>query len=115
VRAVEDDEEREALVAGEPMVGSGGDEDRVSLREVPWLSLDLDVTLAVEHDVDLVERMRRLAVGLWSDEHVDADLESGGLMDYLVPTALVGQPLGGASNVEALHERERTTHLTSAR
>ena len=58
--------------------------------------------------------MRRLAVGLWSDEHVDADLESGRLMDDLVPTALGGQPLGGPSNVEVLHERERTT-LTSAR
>lgn len=97
------------------MVGSGGDEDRISLRDVPKLALDLDIALAVEHDVDLVERMRRLTVGLGSDEHVDADLESGRLVDDLVPTALAGQPLGGASNVEALHERERTTQTTSVR
>lgn len=96
------------------MVGSGGDEDRVPFGDVPQLSLDLDVAFASEHDVDLVERVRGLAVGLGSHEHVDADLESGGLMDDLVPTALAGQPLGGASNVEALHERERTTQVTSA-
>ena len=62
MRAVEDHEERERLVTGEAVVGVRCDEYGLALRDVPRLSLDLEVAFPFEHDVDLVVRVRRLAV-----------------------------------------------------
>src|SRR5512133_761865 len=113
VRAVEDHEQRDGLVAGEPVLCVGGDEHGVPLRDAPRLAVDLDVGRALEDDVDLVVAVRRLTVGLGGYEDVDAELEPGRLMDDLVPATRFPEPRGRGRDVEALHgptlarERER--------
>jgi hypothetical protein len=56
--------------------------------------------------------VRRLAVGLGRDEHVDADLEPRRLVDDLVSTAGLGEAARGRVDVEALHARDATTEHT---
>ena len=58
-----------------------------------------------EHDVDLVVHMRLLAVGLRRDEHVDADLEPGRLVDDLVPASSLLEPAPGRFDVRARPSR----------
>jgi len=57
------------------VVVAGSDERCFALPEPLNLALDLEVALSVQHDVDLVERVRRLPVRLGRDEDVDPDLE----------------------------------------
>src|SRR3972149_1373464 len=48
VGAVEDDQQRQALVSGKAVVVAGGDEDSLALRHPALLPLDLDLPLTVE-------------------------------------------------------------------
>ena len=84
---LEQHEHAQLLVAGEPMLGAGGDEDRVALAELDRLAFDLQRAAALDHDVDLVVLVRLLAVGLGRDQHVDAQLEPGRAVDDLVAAA----------------------------
>ena len=61
-----------------------------------------------ENDVHLVVDMRLLAVGLGRDEHVDADLEPGRLVDDLVAAAGLLQAAPGRSDVQRIHGDEPT-------
>ncbi len=63
------------------MVRMRRNEHGLALRDAVRSSVDLDVALAVEHDVHLVERVRRLTIGRGRDEHVDADLQARRLVD----------------------------------
>src|SRR5438270_401238 len=81
---LEDHKHAQPLVADEAVLGSRRDEDGASLLELDPLVLDLEHAAALQHDVDLVVLVRLLAVGLGRDEHVDADLETGGAVDDLV-------------------------------
>ena len=90
------------------MLGVGGDEDRLALRELDFRALYLEHARAFEDDVDLVVLVRLLAVGLGSDEHVDADLETGRRVDDLVATAL-GEASAGARDVEEVLRAEAQT------
>ena len=95
------------------MLGASGDEDGVPLHDAPRLAVDLDVGRAFEHDVDLVVRVRRLAVGLGGYEDVDAELEPGILVDDLVPASRLPEPRGGRRDIEALHGRDATSRATA--
>ena len=91
------------------MVGSGRDEDGLALGEPLSLVLDLERALSVEDDVDLVEGVRRLPVGLGRDEDVDADLETQRRVDDLVATALPREPCSAGAHGEVLHALDRTS------
>jgi len=67
------------------MVGAGRDEDRLPFDERNGGSVDLERSAAFEHHVDLVVGVRLLLVWLWSDEHVDAELEARRFVGDLVP------------------------------
>lgn len=66
------------------MLDAGGYEDLVVGRDTPAGTVDLDLSCAGEHHVDLVERVRRLRVGGWREEDVDTKLEPRRLVDHLV-------------------------------
>jgi hypothetical protein len=87
----ENDEQAQRLVGAEAVLSAGGDEDRLSLRELDLLALDRQHSGALEDDVDLVLLVRLLAVGLGRDEDVDADLEPRRLVDDLVAAAAGGE------------------------
>jgi hypothetical protein len=67
----------------------------------------IDLALAVEDDVDLVERVRNLLVLLRRDEDVHADFEPGGRVDDLVPASAVRESSRGRGDAEVLHRRDR--------
>src|SRR5881397_2620124 len=69
--AREDDEHRELLVGGEPMVGARLDEDRMALPHGNALTFHLEHARALEHEIDLVVLVGLLPVRLRGDEHVD--------------------------------------------
>ena len=75
MRAVEHDEQAQRLVAREAVLVAGPDEDGFPFFEMPYVTFDLDVALAVENDVDLIEVVWHLPVRFGSDQDVDADLE----------------------------------------
>ena len=75
MRAVEDDQQGELLVCREAVLGAGGDEDGLSLLERYRAAFDLEHAGALEDDVDLVELMGLLPVGLRSEEHT-SELQS---------------------------------------
>ena len=66
------------------MLGARRDEQRVADSGLEPLRLDLEDTTPFEDDVELVVRVRLLAVRLGSDEHVDPELEPRGLVQDLV-------------------------------
>jgi gamma-glutamyltranspeptidase/glutathione hydrolase len=108
VRPVEDDEQREVLVGREPVVGAGGDEERASLLEGCLDALDVEHAAALEHDVDLVELVGLLSIGLGRDEYVDPDLEAGRRVDDLVTATTLGERLSRLVHVEGVHRPEPT-------
>jgi gamma-glutamyltranspeptidase/glutathione hydrolase len=106
VRAVEDDEQGEVLVGGEAMLVARCDEERTTLLESGRDALDFENASAVEDDVDLVEIVGLLAVGLGRNQHVDADLETRRRMDDLISAPSLGKRLAGLVHVERVHRQE---------
>ena len=105
VGAVEDDEQREVLVGCESVVGAGRDEERAAFLQRCLHALDFQDAGAFENDVDLVVLVRLLAIRLWRNQHVDADLEPGRGMNDLVAATLLAQLLAGCVDVERVHGR----------
>ena len=103
---LEQHEHAQLLVAGEAMLGAGGDEDRVALAELDRLAFDLQRAAALDHDVDLVVLVRLLAVGLGRDQHVDAQLEPGRAVDDLVAAARGNEPRPATGDVERMCTRQ---------
>ncbi len=87
------------------MVGPCTDEDGASLRELDRLALDVEDAAPLQHDVDLVPLVRLLAVRLRGHEHVDADLDAGGLVDDLVASVPRGEALSHMADVEGVRDR----------
>ena len=69
------------------------------------LAFDVEHAVPFEDDVDLVVVVRLLAVGLWGDEDVDADLETGGGVDDLVAAGFAQAFLHGF-DVEGVRDLE---------
>jgi hypothetical protein len=74
-----------------------------ALADLDLLALDLECAPPFEDDVHLVVHMRLLAVGLRRDEHVDADLEAGRLVDDLVPASRLLEPAPRHFDVQRVH------------
>jgi hypothetical protein len=69
----------------------------------------------LEHDIDLVVLVGLLPVGLRSDEHVRAELQSRGAVDDLVAAVLGDEPLAAALDVEWMGRLERLIDLITHR
>ena len=91
------------FVRGEAMLGPGFDEDCPAFLHRNLLAADVEDAGPLEDDVQLVVRVRLLAVGLRSYQAVHADLEAGGLVDDLVATAGLTEPLLDGCNFECVH------------
>ena len=85
-----------------------GDEERHALRERRRRAFDLEHAAAFEHDVDLVLLVGLLAVGLGSDEHVDADLEPRRAVHDLVAAAARGERAPRLVDVERVRPGDMT-------
>ena len=59
--------------------------------------------MSLEDDVHLIVVVRLLAVGLGRDEHVDAELQSGRLVDDLVAAAGGYEPFLNLPDPEGVH------------
>ena len=103
--ALEQHEHREMLVRCEAVLGAGLDEDGASFGDVDPASGDLERAVSVEDDVDLVVVVRLLAVRLWRDEDVDADLEAGRAVHDLVAAAATGEAALDRADVELVSHR----------
>src|SRR5262245_31567791 len=90
------------------MFGTFCDEERASLLERRFHAFDVEHAAALEHDVDLVELVGLLPVGLGRDEDVDADLEAGRRMDDLVAASALCERLSRPVHVEGVHRPEPT-------
>jgi hypothetical protein len=88
------------LVRREAVVGAGLDENGASLTDSHLLALDLQRAGALEHDVELVVLVRLLTIRLGRDQDVDADLETGGVVDDLVPSTGLVEPLLDRGDLE---------------
>jgi hypothetical protein len=84
VGPVEDDEENESLKSRNRCSTPAGTKTWSSAAIRLRAPVDLDLSCAGEHHVDLVERVRRLRVGGWREEDVDTKLEPRRLVDHLV-------------------------------
>jgi hypothetical protein len=84
------------------VVGSGGDEERLPLRDGQLLALHGEDARPLEHHVDLVVLVRLLAVGLGRDEDVDADLQARRLVDQIVAAVPRGEPALDLCDLEAV-------------
>ena len=84
---VADDEHAQLFVDREPALGAGLDVNGGAFGNRHRFTLDLEHARAFENDVHSVAVIRLLAVGLGSDEHVDAKLEARRLVDDLVAAA----------------------------
>ena len=82
------------------MLGARRDKERHAFGECGRRILDLEDAASLEHDVDLVFVMGLLPIGLWSDEHVHADLESRRAVHDLVAAAKLDQRPAGRVDVE---------------
>src|SRR5262249_12154662 len=107
--SVEDDEHAQVLVGAEAMVGAGLDEHGVAVLDRHGRAFDLEDAVALEHDVDLVIGMRLLPVGLRRDEHVDAELEAGRLVNDLVAAAGGYEIVLDVRDAECMHRSDLTT------
>jgi hypothetical protein len=76
------------------MLGAGGDKHRMPVAQLDPMPFDVKRAAAFEDDVDLVIGVWLLVVSLGCDQHVDADLETGRLVDNLVATVM--QPPGAS-------------------
>src|SRR2546430_7204019 len=85
------------------MLGMRLHKDSASLSDRYLLTLNLEDAGALEHDVELVILMRLLAVGLWSDEHIDANFEAGGLVDDLIASAGLTKPFFDGCDLKRVH------------
>src|SRR5205809_7159078 len=101
--ALEDDKNAEVLVGRETMIRPGLDEDSRALSHGDLLALYLEDACPFEDDVELVVVVRLLAVRLGRDEAVDTDFEAGGLVDDLVTTAGLTEPLLDGCDFECVH------------
>jgi hypothetical protein len=79
---------------------AGLDEERVPLGDGKDLTPDFESTPALEHDVNLIVRMRLLRVGLGRDEYVHTELEPGRPVHDLVAAPACGEPLLNLTNRE---------------
>src|SRR6266567_8700904 len=101
--ALEDDEHTEMFVRGEAMLGPGFDEDSPAFLHRNLLAADFEDAGPLEDDVQLVVRVRLLAVGLRRYKAVHADFEAGGLVDDRVATARLAEPLLDGCDFECVH------------
>jgi len=85
------------------MIGAGLDKDCRPFVQGNLLALDLEDAPALEDDVQLVVIVRLLSVGFRGYEAVDTDFEAGGLVDDLVPTAGLTEPLLDSCDFECVH------------
>lgn len=85
------------------MVGPRLDEHGSPLTDRNLLVLHLEDTRPFDHDVELVVLVRLLLIRLGRDEHVHPDLEAGGLVDDLVATAGLTEPLLDRCDLERVH------------
>lgn len=85
------------------MIGPGLDEYSRPFSDRDLLVLDLEDPGPFEDDVELVVLVRLLLIRLGRDEHVHPDLEAGGLVDDLVATAGLTEPLLDGCNLERVH------------
>jgi hypothetical protein len=90
------------------MVDACLDEDGVAFFHGHLRPLDGEDARAFEHDVDLVVFMRLLLVRLRRDEHIDTELEAGGLVDDLVTPARGAQLLDDRRDSERVHGQDAT-------
>ena len=111
--ALEDDKHTQVLVRAEAMIGAGLDEDGRAFRHGNLLAFDLKDACALEDDVELVVIVGLLSVGLRGYETVDTDFEAGGLVDDLVPTAGVMEPLLDSCDFEWMHGSNYLTRTVS--
>ena len=97
------------LVRREAVVGAGLDEHGAAFTHRNVLALDVQHTGALQNDVDLVILVWLLPVGLRRDEDVDAELEAGGLVNDLIASAGLLQPLPDSGELERVHARDATS------
>ena len=105
----EHDEHAELLVADEAVLGLGRHEDRLPLRELHALALELEGAGSLEDDVDLVVFVRLLAIGFGSDEDVDAELEVRRGVDDLVAALAGARAASNQIEVASTGGRSRRT------
>jgi len=79
---------------------AGRDEDCLALHQRYGLSRHLQHAAAIENVVQLVVRVRLLAVGFWRDESIDADLQPWRGVEDLVPAVAGSQALLDGSDVD---------------
>ncbi len=91
------------FVGAEAMLGPGFDEDCCAFLHRNLLGADVEHAGPLEDDVQLVVFVWLLAVRLRRYEAVDADLEAGGLVDDLVATAGLTEPLLDGCDLECVH------------
>jgi hypothetical protein len=73
--AREDDEDAQALVAGEAVVGAGRNEGGLTLVQRKGFAFDRQLAATLKDDVKLIVGVRVLMVGLGSNQHVNANLK----------------------------------------
>jgi len=88
------------LVCAEAVVCAGGDERRATFAKLQLLSADIERASPFEDDVKLVALVDPLVVRFGCDKRVDADLESGRLMDELIATVSGAQACLGFRDVK---------------
>jgi hypothetical protein len=87
---------------------AGRYEDGVAAPHRAALARDLDLSVAVEHEIELVEHVGGLLVLLRRHEDVHADLETGRGVHDVEPASVVTQACCCLRDLEALHGRDRT-------
>ena len=91
------------LVRSEAMFSVRLYEDGTALSHWHGLTLDLEDARALENNVQLVVLVRLLPIRLGGDQHIDAHLEAGGLMDDLIATAGLPEPFFDLCDLECVH------------
>jgi hypothetical protein len=103
MRPREDNEDAQAFVPREAVVGACRYEDRLPFLNGERLSLDREHAPALEHDVELVVLVRLLAIRLRRNEDVDPDLQPRRTVNDLVAAVASREALSDAFYVERMH------------
>src|SRR4051812_18614791 len=106
-RPFEDDEQAQVLVTNEAMLGAGRNKHGMALSQLDGIPFDLERSLTLEDDVDLVVFMGLLSVRLRGDEDVDPKLELLRTVDDLVAACSGQQALLDPCDVEWSRGGER--------